>query len=57
MTIETAKSKLSESKNVNDWNLNRDSIKGQLTVEQLATIDGSGFIKEVSKVNNWKQTK
>tara|TARA_R100001244_G_scaffold59449_3_gene50016 strand:+ start:135 stop:299 length:165 start_codon:yes stop_codon:yes gene_type:complete len=46
---------LSKAKSVYEWNAIRDTFKRQLTVEALAKIDGSGFIKEVSKLNNWKK--
>ena len=55
MSIEEVKQELSKAKSVIEWNYIRSEIKGFLTVSELAYIDGCGFIKSVSSLNNWNK--
>ena len=51
--MDKAKEMLSKAKNVSDWNEIRESLKPELSVEQLAQIDGSGLINTVKNKNSW----
>ena len=57
MKIEQAKEKLSKARDVNEWNLIRESVKAELTPEELGNIDGSGFITTVSESNKWPKSR
>jgi hypothetical protein len=51
MNLETAKERLSNVKTVQEWNEKRNEIKGELSIEVLANLDGGGYIKTVLKKN------
>lgn len=53
MNLETAKQELSKAKSIEDWNVIRSLIKNRLSVNDLAIIDGSGFVKVVKAKQKW----
>jgi hypothetical protein len=54
--MDKAKEMLSKAKSVSDWNEIRESLKSELSVSQLAQIDGSGLIHTVKNNNGWIKT-
>jgi hypothetical protein len=53
MKLEQAKEMLSKAKSVQEWNEIRESLKPELSVSELARIDGCGLINKVKKQNGW----